>query len=97
MMATYRSSLMSYLHYGDATDVDCEVVLAEGRVAISVRLDVGYDVYEGDERGVGHYSVTLVGGGGGGTLHRMPGSDMLEGSWWQGRERGMWRFQLIEE
>lgn len=96
-MTNYRQSSMSYTYSADTTDADCDVVIAAGRLSVSVQTDTGFDVYEGAEVGEGHYTLELVGGGGGGTLHRMPGSDMLEGSWWQGGQRGLWRIQLISE
>ena len=55
------------------------------------------DVYIGKVEAEGSYRLFRDGGGGSGTLHKVPGRNLLEGFWDEGEARGTWRLHLDEE
>ena len=57
--------------------------------------DDGLRQYVGSNDGTGHFVLTdTVKGSNRAALHQLPGSEVLEGSWIEDGERGMWRIEL---
>ena len=81
---------------GERQDVPCEVRIQGGELILSCKGDHGPVIYRGTEEGEGHYRLAAPSVAGRGTLHRVLGEDLLEGSWTEGGHSGMWRIQLEE-
>lgn len=52
-------------------------------------------LYHGERNGQGHYLLRAAETDAEATLHRFAGSQVLEGFWRVGRERGFWRLHLL--
>ena len=95
-MSSHTNSTMTTCTFGDdAVETQkCDVTFSEdGEILISYEGDDIYIVYRGNEKSAGHY---LLEGepAGRASLHRFPGSMILEGYWEESGENGMWRIQL---
>jgi len=101
-MRHYKNATMETWGFGgDAVKLrQCEVRLADnGEIEVSYRSSVdesGYTVYEGKELDEGHYLLECVSPVGRASLHRFPGSLILEGYFEEGETQGMWRVTLGE-
>ena len=97
-MAVYKDSKADLYHADGVTNgQSCQVRVGEdGSIALSYQGDAGPVVYEGQEIGSGHYVLKAASVNGEGTLHRVPGEDILEGWWLEGGYEGMWRIELKE-
>ena len=81
-----------------STSYDCEVRLEHGKIHVAYREGELQVVYAGIEEGHGHYEVVAPLVKGRGSLHRLSAKpDLLEGSWVEGRLRGMWQISLSDE
>ena len=94
----WRNSTMECLYEeGSARqDAPCQVRIQGGELILSYESEAGHVIYRGTEEGDGHYRLTAPSVAGRGTLHRVPGDDLLEGSWTEAGYSGMWRIQLDE-
>ena len=72
----------------------CQVRIDGNKIVVSYEQPDGLTVYEGEEFTAGHFRLTCARKGGRAMLHRAPGENVLEGSWTEGEDRGMWRIQL---
>jgi hypothetical protein len=84
--------------HGDDTPSEmwpCSVRIGALSIVIEYQDD-GTVTYRGRAEAPGHYSLECVALGGRATLHRAPGSPVLEGFWNEGGYRGMWRIYLSE-
>jgi hypothetical protein len=93
-MAVYKNCLMDTYH-GDGSNNNqpCQVRIDERTLALSYQDADGPVVYQGQERGEGHYELANASGGRG-TLHCFKGSVFLEGYWIEKGAEGMWRIRL---
>lgn len=73
-----------------------DVRIDENDIVVSYKDDDGHVVYRGVNNGDGHYELAAPERDGHATLHQLPGSDILEGFWIEGGERGMWAIFLDE-
>ena len=95
-MSAWRNSLMESWSERGRDEWPCEVVLNDGRVALSYAVEGGHDRYEGPEVGPGHYELSCLHTPGKATLHTFKGSKILEGFWMEAGQKGMWRITLAE-
>ena len=89
MKTVYYGSTGSVEHDNVTVKIDSDSILVEYD-------DYGYRVqYVGKNNGNGHFHLEAIDGDGSASLHRMtPQSEMLEGSWIENAERGMWKLFL---
>ena len=73
----------------------CIVGITDDEISIEYEDDDGPGKYIGKNDGSGHFKLcTPDQTTGQATLHQSPGSQMLEGSWVESGEDGMWRIDL---
>ena len=80
------------------TDRACQVLIDGDQIKVRYVDGEGNTViYVGNERGPGHFELTVrkADGDGKATLHRFEASNVLEGYWCEGNVRGMWRISMI--
>ena len=54
-MTSYPKSTMETFYFGQASVADeVDVVISDGRISISYRVDNGWVTYKGEEQGTGH-------------------------------------------
>jgi hypothetical protein len=92
----YPTARMDTYYNGSGADLNdpCAVRLTHERIYLEYVLDGERVVYEGRALSRGHYELTCEEWEGRATLHRIPGSVFLEGSWVEQGVHGMWRIQL---
>ncbi len=102
-MTNYKDASMTICTFGQIQTVDsikCDVNLNEdGVIEVSYKSKAtlrGCTVYDGQENGEGHYLIESEKPVFRGSLHRFPGSMMLEGYWEKEGDQGMWRIELDE-
>lgn len=87
-----------YYDQGAEVEVEGEVRFDDTRISVSYEIeDGGYVVYQGTEKGKGHYELRAPSINGRATLHMFDSSRILEGYWAEREEddiRGMWRIRL---
>ncbi len=96
-MEIYKNCATTILYFdGDpaAEDHGYLVRISEGSVEIAYDDDEGPVCYRGKNPGNGHYLLEAPERRGRATLHRMPGSKIMEGYWEEDGYRGMWRILL---
>ncbi|MBS0198937.1 MAG: hypothetical protein JSR70_00640 [Proteobacteria bacterium] len=84
------------IYYGSkhlAEAWDCIVKMTPEEILVEYQ-DNGLVQYIGNNDGSGHVSLVATGVDGKATLHMFPGSEILEGTWVEDGERGMWRIEL---
>jgi hypothetical protein len=98
-MAMYKHSTMDTYFGDDEADhgYPCEVRIDNTRIVVSYAADGLKFVYEGEERGEGHFELRCAAENGRATLHRFADELVLEGWWVEGRNTGMWRIHLDDE
>ncbi|MFP3756244.1 hypothetical protein SB751_20320 [Cupriavidus sp. SIMBA_020] len=74
----------------------CLIKLDAKNIALEYEDEYGQVVYTGQAEHPGHYVLRCPDRKGLATLHRMPGSSILEGFWREGDATGMWRIHLPE-
>ena len=92
-MANWKRSLLAS-HYARGIKGECSVRIDGSKIVVSYEQHDGPTVWEGKEVAPGHFELTCARKGGRATLHRMPGEDLIEGHWMDGKDQGMWRIQL---
>lgn len=90
---------IDFFYYERAVDldVDGEVRFDGNMIVVSYELDNGiHVVYQGTEKGKGHYELRSPAVNGKATLHMFEKSIILEGFWFEQDEdwRGMWRIRI---
>jgi hypothetical protein len=96
--AVFKKSLIdSYTSEGVDKNYPAQVRLDESSVSVSYEGGDGIVVYEGNKTEHGYFRLHCLRTGGRATLHLIPEDDILEGSWLQGGEEGMWRIDLLNE
>ena len=85
---------MEAFHADGSENWPCEVVIQEGRIAVSYTGDDGYVTYTGSEVEPGHFRLTSKDVSGQATLHRFNDTETLEGGWIEDGYRGMWTIDL---
>lgn len=97
-MTIWHNSKMTSLYFSDdeaSEHYDCVVKIENGRILVEYELEEGgLAQYEGQEIGAGHFTLEYPEGAGKASLHMFPDSVILEGSWVEGGERGMWKIHL---
>lgn len=71
----------------------CVVKLSEEEIIVEYD-DEGMVQYKGKNSGNGHFELHAEDVNGRATLHMFPDSTLLEGSWVEDGERGMWKISL---
>lgn len=89
------------IYYQDGTeatlgDAGYDVRIDENEIVVSYKDEDGHVVYKGVNNGNGHYELVAPERSGHVTLHQLPDSDALEGSWVEDGQRGMWIIYLDE-
>ncbi|MFD0937037.1 hypothetical protein [Methylobacterium trifolii] len=72
----------------------CVVRISDGRIVVDANGANGGWMYEGEEVGPDHFSLTSLTHDGKAKLHRCAGDEALDGSWREGGVYGMWRITL---
>jgi hypothetical protein len=91
-VSTWKHSLLA--SYDRERTGKCQVEIRGSKIVVSYEQHDGLVVYEGEEIAPGHFELACARKSGRATLHRVPGGNLLEGHWVQGRDQGMWRIQL---
>ncbi len=86
---------MTSLYYSNDfyDEIPCVVKIDGDNILVEYE-DEGLVQYKGTSNGEGHFELHGVGFDGRATLHRFPNSFVLEGSWTEEGENGMWRIKL---
>jgi hypothetical protein len=95
-MSIWKNSKIALLWYSkdEASEQNpCEVRIDDQEIVVEYEDD-GLVQYRGKNTGDGHFELTAPDVEGRASLHMFPGSNVLEGSWVEGRQRGMWRITL---
>ncbi|MCK6189914.1 MULTISPECIES: hypothetical protein [unclassified Pseudomonas] len=92
-----KSKMDTYNAHGSWLDQPC-VVFCEGAEITVEYEDEGHQQYRGLDKGEGHYELSSRSfADGRATLHRFEGGLILEGSYREQGNSGMWRIRLLEE
>ena len=96
-----KKCIIDFFYYDEGAEVEIEgeVKFDDSRIVVSYELeDGGYVVYQGTEKGKGHYELKAPSVNGRATLHMFEKSKILEGYWFESDEgwSGMWRIKLLE-
>lgn len=75
-------------------DIPVLVKLTGKKVTLDYSPDGVEIIYKGRRIGHGSYRLFRKGGGGSGTLHKVPDRNLLEGFWDEDGARGTWRIHL---
>jgi len=94
-----NATMSSYFPDCVSETYQCEVRINDSTIVVSYRSEDGSaTIYKGTETGAGHYKLTMEVNGqikGRATLHRLSADDdLLEGSWYEDGDRGMWQIDL---
>jgi hypothetical protein len=76
------------------TDYPCTVKLTDEEIIVEYEEDDQIVQYRGRNNGDGHFELTSKEVGGRASLHMFHSSRILEGSWRESGERGMWIIRL---
>jgi len=80
----------------DLKDSGYEVRITGDELVISYEGEVGWVNYTGKDLGGGHFELASPEVNGRAMLHRVADSAILEGSWSEDGEHGMWRVHLVD-
>jgi hypothetical protein len=90
--------MLSFFSTADEMDsCDCHVRIGLDEVSIIYEGDRGTVTYKGKDKGGGHFTVYSYETKGYGTLHRLRGEPIFEGSWVESGSHGMWRIELNDD
>lgn len=95
-MTIWKNSKMTTLYYSNQSaslDYPCVVKIDEKEILIEYE-DEGIKQYHGLNDGTGHFILHAPDINGKGSLHMFPGATLLQGSWIEAGERGMWSIKL---
>lgn len=95
-MSIWKNSKMALLWYSGRESSEqnpCEVRIDDQEIVVKYE-DEGMVQYRGKNNGDGHFELISSDVEGHATLHMFPGANVLEGSWVEGGQRGMWRITL---
>ena len=93
-MPIWNNCTMTTLYYSnDASDDPCVVRIDERGILVEYECE-GIVQYTGTSNDEGHFELNGVDFDGHASLHMFPGSSVLEGSWVEEGERGMWKIML---
>lgn len=97
-MTTYKNSKMEtiYKHSEEADYDDCEVIINDNEIVISYEESDGIVVYQGANKGDGHFRLASNYEGRGATLHMFEGDIELVGTWFENGQLGVWIIVLGE-
>ncbi|MBP8645975.1 MAG: hypothetical protein KBH99_07640 [Syntrophobacteraceae bacterium] len=93
----WQNSKMDSLYYtkhAAEEGTHCIVKITDDEILVEYEGDDGLRQYVGKNSGDGHFELHTPDGEGQATLHQSPNSEVLEGSWIEAGERGMWRIEL---
>lgn len=94
-MQVFKSCLMdSFGAGGMDADSPCRVRIDEQFIVVEYEYENETCIYRGESIGPGHYRLRADGFNGDATLHRFEGSPILEGSWAEEGQQGMWRIRI---
>lgn len=94
-MSIWKHCTITTLYYSndESSDDPCVVKIDADRILAEYE-DEGTVQYTGSANGEGHFELKGVDFDGRATLHMFSGSSVLEGSWVEKGDRGMWRIKL---
>ena len=95
-MTIWKNSKMTRLYYSKDSaleDYHCIVEIDDKGIVVEYEGD-GTVQYRGSDKGIGHYLLRSKTVNGEASLHMFPLSTILEGCWFEGGDRGMWRITL---
>ena len=72
----------------------CVVKIDDGKILVEYKIEYDTVQYVGEEKGQGHFELVCPARYGKASLHMFPDAVILEGSWIEGSDRGMWRIRL---
>ncbi|VVE71638.1 hypothetical protein PCA31118_03931 [Pandoraea captiosa] len=100
-MAVWTECEMATLFYSGEEASEhyrCTVKIDDERIIVEYEDGYGGTIqYLGENQRNGHFLLTSAQVKGRASLHRFPDSSILEGSWIEEGERGMWRIELAGE
>ncbi len=94
-MDIWNNCIMTTLYHSNnrSEDYPCVVKIDGNRILVEYEDD-GIVQYKGESKGEGHFELRGSGFQGQASLHRFPGSSVLEGSWVEEGDEGMWKITL---
>lgn len=94
----FPNARMDTLYAGCSADLQdpCLVCFEGDCIHLAYEFDGASAVYSGSSLAPGHYRLESVDGKGQATLHQLPDSRQMVGSWEEGGEQGVWRIDLNE-
>ncbi|QLP96866.1 MAG: hypothetical protein HZY79_04905 [Rhodoblastus sp.] len=97
-MTVFKHATMNrYFGDGSNDNIPCQVRMGDKTIAVSYAGKSGPVVYEGVERGPGHWRLSAHEPRGTASLHRFEDDDVLVGDWTEGHWDGMWKIELNED
>ncbi len=98
MMSIWKNSICDIYYRSGGNDLDdtgYEIRITDNELVISYENEAGWVNYKGMDLGHGHYLLTAPAVNGRAFIHHLENSDILEGSWEEDGEQGMWRIHLL--
>jgi hypothetical protein len=94
----FSNARIDTLYEGCSADLQdpCLICFDDNTIQLSYDFDGVSAVYSGSYLAPGHYRLKSADGKGLATLHHLPGSRQMVGSWTESGERGVWRIDLNE-
>lgn len=89
--------MATIIHFSDDTAEEnekCAVKIEDKKILVEYEGEDGFVQYIGEEKGQGHFELSCPAVSGKASLHMFADSEILEGSWFEGGYRGMWRIHL---
>ena len=90
-----KASILYFSKDAAAENEPCTVKITQEAILVEyIDEDDGLIQYKGKNNGDGHFQLVSEKVRGRATLHRFAESTLLEGSWVEDGERGMWKIDL---
>lgn len=97
-MEIWKNCTADVLYYDERpayiNDEGYIVRLYDDRIEVAYDDDEGAVLYQGKNKGDGHFDLAAPERNGRASLHFFPNSHFMEGYWQEGDSRGMWRIHL---
>lgn len=92
----YKNSTMEMFSEDGQWSHPCQVRINDEKIIVSYIEEGSHIVYEGEEKGIGHFLLKSESVNGSATLHCFSKSIFLEGWWKEDGRIGMWRITLSD-
>jgi hypothetical protein len=96
-VTVWNNSLATIVYFSDEAAAENEkfaVKIENKKILVEYEDADGLVQYVGEEKGQGHFELSCPAKSGKASLHMFANSGILEGSWFEGGCRGMWRIHL---